>query len=81
MTPSADCILNHGERNLKLRIADGSTRSIEGYGDKNVVFRPGNGLVPVLANVAHVPDLRYHLVSLPTLVKNGHTFEGHPTGL
>ena len=33
----------------------------------------------LLTNVAHVPDLRYHLFSLPTLVKNGHTFEGRPT--
>ena len=34
-----------------------------------------------LTNVAHVPDLRYHLFSLPTVVKNGHTFEGRPTGV
>ena len=33
----------------------------------------------LLTNVAHVPDLRYHLFSLPTLVKNGHTFEGSPS--
>ena len=82
MTPSADCILNYRECNLKLRIADGSTRSIEGYGDVRFVFRSGNGLVQVLlTNVAHVPDLRYHLFSLPTLVKNGHTFEGRPSGI
>ena len=31
MTPSADCMINYRECNLKLRIADGSTRSIEGY--------------------------------------------------
>jgi len=82
MTPSADCMLNYRECNLKLRIADGSTRSIEGYGDVRFVFRSGNGLVQVLlTNVAHVPDLRYHLFSLPTLVKNGHTFEGRPSGI
>ena len=34
-----------------------------------------------MTNVAHVPDLRYHLFSLPTLVKHGHTFEGHPAGI
>ena len=82
MTPSADGMINYGECNLKLRIAACSTRTIEGYGDINFVFRSGNGLVRVtLTNVAHVPDLRYHLFSLPTLVKHGHTFEGRPAGI
>ena len=82
MTPSADCMINLIECDLKLRIADGSTRSIEGYGGIRFVFRSGKGLVQVLlTNVAHVPDLRYHLFSLPTLVKNGHTCEGRPTGI
>ena len=45
MTPSADGMINYKERNLKLRIADGTTRTIEGYGDINFVFRSGNGLV------------------------------------
>ena len=82
MTPSADCMINCRECNSKLRIADGSTRSIEGYGDIIFVFRSGNAFVQVLlTNVAHVPDLRYHLFSLPTVVKNGHTFEGRPTGV
>ena len=45
----------------------------------NLVFRSGNGLVQVLLTIAsHVPDLRYHLFSLPTLIKNDHTFEGRP---
>ena len=75
-------MITYRECNLKLRIADGSTRSIEGYGDLNVVFRSGNGLVQVLiTNVAYVTDLRYHLFSLPTLAKNGHTFEGRPKGV
>ena len=75
-------MINHRECKLKLRIADGSTRSIEGYGDIHFVFRSANGLVQVLlTNVAHVPDLRYHLFSRPTLVKNGQTFEGQPTGI
>ena len=82
MTPSADCMINYRGCNLKLRIADGSTRSIEGYGYIDFVFRSGNGLVQVLpTNVAHVPDLRYHIFFLPTVVKNGHTFEGRPTGI
>ena len=35
----------------------------------------------LLTNVAHVPDVRHHLFSLPTLIKNGHTFEGRPTDI
>ena len=82
MMPLADGMINCRGCNLKLRIADCSTRTIEGYGDINFVIRSGNGLVRVtLTNVAQVPDLRYHLCSLPTLVKNGHTFEGRPAGI
>ena len=78
----ADGMINYRECNSKLRIADGSTRTTEGYGDVNFSFRSGNGLVRVtLTNVAHVPDLRYHLFSLPTLVKHGHNFERRPAGI
>ena len=35
----------------------------------------------LLKDVAHVPGLRYHLFSLPTLIKNGHAFDGSPTGV
>ena len=82
MMPSADGMINYRECNLKLRIADGSTRMIEGYGGINVFFRPGNGVVRVtLTNVVRVPDLRHHIFSLPSLVKNGHTDEGRPAGI
>ena len=77
MTPSADGMINYGECNLKLRIDDGLPFTIEGYVDVNFVIRSGNGLVQAtLTNIAHVPDLRYNLVSLPTFVKHGHTFDG-----
>ena len=49
MTTSADHMINYRKCNLKLRIANGTTRSIEGYGDINFVFRSGNGLVDVLS--------------------------------
>ena len=62
MTPSADHVIDYKECNLKLRIADDTTRPIEGCGDINFVFRSGNCLADVLlTNVAHVPDLSYHL--------------------
>ena len=38
MTPFADGMINYRERNLKLRVADGSTPTIEGYGDINFAF-------------------------------------------
>ena len=70
------------ECNLKLRIADSTTRSIGGYRDISYVFPSRNGLVDVvLTTMAHVPDRRYHLLSMPTLIKNSHTFEGRPTGV
>ena len=82
MTPSADDMIDYRECNLKLRVADGSTRTIQGYGDNNFVFRSRNGLVRVtLTTVAHVPDLRYNLFSLPTLVKHGHNLKDVPQGL
>ena len=77
MTPSADSMTNCRKCNIRQRIADGSTRSIEGHGDINFVFRSGNGLVNMLlTNVTHVTDLRYHSFSLPALIKNGYVFEG-----
>ena len=82
MTPSADGMANYRECNLKLCIADGSIRTIEGYGDIDFVFRSGNDLVLVtLTNFAHVSGLRYHLVSPPALVKHRHTFEERPAGI
>ena len=35
----------------------------------------------LITNVAHVPDLCYHLFPLPNLVQNSHTPEGRPTGV
>ena len=35
----------------------------------------------LLTIIAHVPDLRCHLFSLPTLIKNGQAFEGGPTDI
>ena len=72
-------MINYRECNLKLRIAHGSTCSIEEYGDINVVFRSENGPVDVLLkDVAHLPDRRYHLSFLPALIKNGHVFRREP---
>ena len=45
MAPSADGMTNYRECNLKLRIANGSTHTIEGYGDIIFVFRSGQWVV------------------------------------
>ena len=50
VTPSADGMINYRECNLKLCIADGLTRKIEGFGDINFVFRSGNGVVHINAD-------------------------------
>ena len=74
MTPSTDCVTNDREYNLKLRISDGSTVIL------TLSFRP-EILIDLLLNVvAHVPDLRFRMHSLPTLPANGHIFGGRPTG-
>ena len=79
MTPSADGMINYRKCKLQLRVTGGSTGTVERYGGITFVFRSGNGLGRVmLTNVAHVPDFLYLILSLPTLVKNGHTFEGRP---
>ena len=44
MTPPADGMIKYRECHLKLRIADGSARTIEGYGDINFVVRSENVL-------------------------------------
>ena len=70
-------MINYRDCNLKLHTTDSSTRAIEGYSDIDFVFGSENGHVQVtLKNAAHVPGLRYHVFSLPTLVKHCHAFEG-----
>ena len=82
MTSSAYCMIRYRECNSKLRIDDGLTRPMEGYGDIAFFFRSRNGLVKVTpTSVAHVPDLQYMLFPLPTLIKNGHTFKRRPAGI
>ena len=47
MTLSADLMISCRQCNLKLRIADGTNRSIERYGEITFLFRPKNDLVGV----------------------------------
>lgn len=51
MTRSADRMANYYECSCKLRITDGRTQSVEGYGVIGFVFRPGDGLVGVLLTI------------------------------
>lgn len=74
-------MVNYGISSLKLCIANGTARSIEGYGDINFIFQAANDIQDVLLNNGvHVPRLRYPLVSLPNPVKHSHFSDGLPKG-
>ena len=82
MSHSATGMLNYRESNAYMRTASGSRYPIEGYGDLPLTFRSSSGNVPLLLrNVAHVPKLNYHLLSLRAVADNGHTYSGTKEGV
>ena len=82
MSHSATGMLNYRESNAYMRTASGSRYPIEGYGDLPLTFRSSFGNVPLLLrNVAHVPKLNYHLLSLRAVADNGHTYTGTKEGV
>ena len=71
-------MINYREANATMRTASGKRYSIEGYGDLPLTFRSSNGEVHLLlCNVAHVPSLSYHLLSVRVAADNGHTYTGN----
>ena len=75
MTPDADGLTNYRECSRPLGPADRKTISIAGYGDLTVAFRSNDSWVHVkLHDVARVPMLSYNLVSITSLVQEGHPF-------
>ena len=75
-------MLNYRESNAYMRTASGSRYPVEGYGDLPLTFRSSSGNVPLLLrNVAHVPKLNYHLLSLRAVADNGHTYSGTKEGV
>ena len=65
-----------------MRTASGKRYPIEGYYDLPLTFRSSSGeVLLLLCNVAHVPSLSYHLLSLRVAADNGHTYTGNKNGV
>ena len=79
---SSTGMINYREANATMRTASGKRYPIEGYDDLPLTFRSSSGEVPLLlCNVAYVPSLSYHLLSLRVAVDNGHTYTGNKSGV
>ena len=75
MTCSSTGIINYREANTFMRTASSKRYPIEGYGDLPLTFRSSSDEIPLLLrDVAHVPSLSYHLLSLRVAADHGHTY-------
>ena len=84
MSHSSTGMINYREANASMRIASGQRYPIDGCDDFPLTFRSINssGGVPLfLCNVAHVPSLSYHLLSLRAAADNWHTYTGNKNGV
>ena len=82
MSHSSTGMINYRESNAYMRTASGARCPIEGYGDLPLTFRSSSSNVPMLLrNVAHVPRLNYHLLSLRAVADNDHTYTGTREGV
>ena len=82
MTPNSDGLTCYRECSRPLGLANGEEITIVGYGDLTVDFRTNQGWVRVEMNdVAHVPQLSYNLISLPSMAQKGHTYTGDKDGV
>ena len=82
MTPDANGLTNYRECSRPLGLANGEEISIVGYGDLTVGFCTDHGWIRVEMNdVAHVPQLSYNLISLPSMTQKGHTYTGGKDGV
>ena len=82
MTPDADGLTNYRECSRPLGLANGEEISIVGYGDLTLGFCTDHGWIRVEMNdVAHVPQLSYNLISLPSMTQKGHTYTGDKDGV
>ena len=82
MTPNSDGLTCYRECSRPLGLANGEEITIVGYGDLTVDFRTNHGWVRVEMNdVAHVPQLSYNLISLPSMAQKGHTYTGDKDGV
>ena len=82
MTPDADGLTNYRECSRPLGLANGEEIPIVGYGYLTVSFCTDDGWIRVEMNdVAHVPQLSYHLISLPSMTQKGPTYAGDKDGV
>ena len=82
MTPNSDGLTCYRECSRPLGLANGEEITIVGYGDLTVDFRTNHGWVRVEMNdVAHVPQLSYNIISLPSMAQKGHTYTGNKDGV
>ena len=82
MTPNSDGLTCYRECSIPLGLANGEEITIVGNGDLTVDFRTNHGWVRVEMNdVAHVPQLSYNLISLPSMAQKGHTYTGDKDGV
>ena len=74
--------MNYRESNAYMRTASGARYPIERSGDLSLTSRCISGDVPLLLrNVAHVPSLNYHFLSLGADADKGHTYTGNHEGV
>ena len=82
MTPNSDGFTCYRECSRPLGLANGEEITIVGYGDLAVDFRTNHGWVRVEMNdIAHVSQLSYNLISLPSMAQKGHTYTGDKDGV
>ena len=75
-------MINYRKANATMRTASRKRYPIGGYSDLLLTFRSSSGEVPMLLrNVAHVPSLSYHPLSLRVAADNGHTYTGNKNGV
>ena len=82
MSPSLEGMTNLQSCNKSLQVANGVTLPIEGKGNLVVEFQSGLESVRLqLHEVAYVPKLSYHLLSLLKAVEQGYKYIGDENGL
>ena len=82
MTFSSTGMANYGKCDRLVRVADGRSLKIVGFGDITVMFPSGESIILLmLCNVAHVPEICYSLFSHTALLKRGHGLTGGQGGI
>ena len=75
-------MIYYRKANATMRTASGKRYPIGEYSDLLLTFRSSRGKVPLLLrNVAHVPSLSHHPLSLRVAADNGHTYTGNKNGV